>query len=87
MSLEATTSRTKSHVAYSSLVSLIVEGGNILCMQKLRRAQSSTLEVKNEHVERFMCELFYLLLLVLSPLLVFAAALELLFLSSSWSSV
>ena len=66
---------------------VIVEGRNILHMRKFCRAKSSALEVKNEHVERSACESFYLLLLFLSPLLIFVAALELLFLSSSWSSV
>ena len=38
----------KSHMAYSGSVTLVVEGGNILRMRKLHRAQSSTLEVKNK---------------------------------------
>ena len=51
VSPKAATSRTKSLVAYSILVSLVVEGGNILHMRKLHRAQSSAPEVKNECVE------------------------------------
>ena len=93
MSPEAATSRAKSHVACSGLVTLVVEGRNILCVRKLCCAQSSPPEVKNERVERFACESFYPLLLVLSallllsPFLIFAAALELFFLSFLWSSV
>ena len=48
---EAATSRAKSHVACSGLVSLVVEGRNILHVRKLCRAQSSAPEVKNERVE------------------------------------
>ena len=61
VSPEAVTSRAKSHVACSGLVSLVVEGRNILRMRKLRCAQSSAPEVKNERVEQFTCESFYLL--------------------------
>ena len=50
-SLEAATSCAKLHEACSDLVSLVMEGRNILCMRKLRRAQSSAQEVKNERVE------------------------------------
>ena len=63
---EVATSRAKSHVACSGLVSLIVEGKNILHKRKLRCAQSSAPEVKNECMERFACDSFYLHLLVLS---------------------
>ena len=64
-------------------------------MRKLRHAKSYAPEMENKRVERFACESFYLLLLFfflsallfLSPLLVFATALGLLFLSSLWSSV
>ena len=63
---------------------LIVESGNILHVRKLLRAKSSAPEVKNERVEAFTCESFYLLLLFfLSALLFVFAALELLFLLSS----
>ena len=61
---EAATSHLKSHVACSGLVSLVVEGGNILHVRKLRRAQSSAPEVKNKFVERFVLSAspgFYLL--------------------------
>ena len=68
---EAATSRAKSHVACSGSVTLVVEGRNILCVQKLHHAQSSAPEVKNERVERFACESFYLLLLVFIYSLVF----------------
>ena len=60
---EAGSSRAKMDVAFSGWVWLIVESGNILHLQKLLRANSSTAEVKNERVEAFVCELFYLLLL------------------------
>ena len=71
---EAATSRAKSHVACSGLVSLVVKGENILRMRKLYCAQSSAPEVKNERVERFACELFYLLLLVFICSLVFISS-------------
>ena len=73
-SLEAAPSRAKSHVACSGSVSLVAEGGNILYMRKLRCAQSSTPEVKNERVERFACESFYLHLLVFICSLVFISS-------------
>ena len=84
---EAVTLRAKLDMACFCWVSLIVEGRNILHMRKLCRAKSFAPEMKNKHVERFMCKSFYLLLYFLSPLLVFSDTLELLFLSSSWSSV
>ena len=71
---EEATSHAKSHVAYSGLVMLVVEGRNILCMRKLCRAQSSALEVKNERVERFACTSFYLLLLVFIYSLLFISS-------------
>ena len=71
---EATTLRAKSHVAYSSLVSLVVEGGNILHVRKLYGAQSSAPEVKNKRMERFACESFYLLLMVFVCSLVFISS-------------
>ena len=55
------TSHAKSHMACSGLVTLVVEGGNILHVRKLHRPQSFAPEVKNERVERFVCESFYLL--------------------------
>ena len=60
---EAGSLRVKMDVAFSSWVWLIVERRNILCLQKLLHANSSVAEVKNERVEAFACELFYLLLL------------------------
>ena len=71
---EAATSHAKSHVACSGLVSLVVEGRNILRVRKLCHAQSSALEVKNECVERFACESFYLLLVVFICSLVFISS-------------
>ena len=71
-SSKAATSRAKLHVVCSSSVSLVVEGGNILCMRELRCAQSSAPEVKNERVDRF--ESFYLLLLVFIYSLVFISS-------------
>ena len=62
-SSEAETSRAKLDVAIFGWVWLIVESENILHMQKLLRAKSSAPEVKNERVETFVCESFYLLLL------------------------
>ena len=76
--------RAKLDVAFFGWVWLIVECGNILYVRKLLRAKSPALEVKNERVEAFAYESFYLLLLFfLSTLLFVYAALELLFLSSS----
>ena len=81
---EVGTSRAKLDVAFFGWVWIIVESGNILHMRNLLRANSSATEVKNERVEVFACESFYLLLLFfLSALLFVSAALELLFLSSS----
>ena len=60
---EAGTSRVKLDVAFFGWVWLIVECGNIFRMRKLLCAKSCALEVKNERVEAFVCELFYLLLL------------------------
>ena len=60
---EAKISRAKLDVAFFGWVWFIVERGNILCMRNLLRANSSAAEVKNERVEAFACESFYLLLL------------------------
>ena len=62
-SLEVGSSHAKMDVAFSGWVWLIVESGNILCLRKLLRANSSVAEVKNDRVEAFACESFYLLLL------------------------
>ena len=55
---EAGTSHAKLDVAFFGWVWLIVESGNILRVQNLLCANSSTTEVKNERVEAFTCELF-----------------------------
>ena len=59
---EAGTSHAKVDVAFFGWVWLIVESRNILCMLNLLRANSSAAEVKNERVEAFAYESFYLLL-------------------------
>ena len=71
---EAMSSRAKLDVACFCWVSLVVKGMNILRMRKLRRAKSSASEVKNECVERFVCEWFYLLLLFFIYSLVFISS-------------
>ena len=55
------TSHAKLDVAFFGWMWLIMECKNILCMRKLPYAKSSASEVKNEHVEAFACESFYLL--------------------------
>ena len=77
---EARTLRAKLDVAFFGWVWLIVESGNILRVRNLLHANSFAVEVKNERVEAFTFESFYLLFLVfLSTLLFVSAALELLF--------
>ena len=60
---EARSSHEKIDVAFFSWFLLIVESGNILCLRRPLRANSSIVEVKKERVEAFTQESFYLLLL------------------------
>ena len=70
--------RAKLDVAFFGWVWLIVESRNILCMQNLRCANSSIVEVKNKRMEAFVVVPVFLY-----ALLFVSTALELLFLLSS----
>ena len=54
---EAGSLHAKVDMAFSGWVWLIVESGNILCLRKLLHTNSSAVEVRNERVEVFACEI------------------------------
>ena len=57
-------SHVKIDVAFFGWFWLIVERGNIFCLQRPLLASSSIAEVKKERMEAIVCESFYLLLFI-----------------------